>query len=86
MMLVYFSSGRCVIDVVNYQTNRQFTSIMVEHFVNSARVSWIIRRTVFNMYVCLNRGCSYEHSHFKMRDEKPRHQRQFLYLDVFRKW
>ena len=38
---------------INTQTNHHFTSIMVEHFMNSARVCWIIRRTVFNLYVCL---------------------------------
>ena len=41
MILVYFPSGECVDDVVNNQTNHQFTSIIVEHFMNSARVCWI---------------------------------------------
>ena len=49
MILVYFHSGGYVDDVVNNQTNHQFTSIMVVHFMNSARVGWIIRRAVFNM-------------------------------------
>ena len=49
MILVYFPSGGCVDDVVNNQTNHQFTSIIVVYFMNSARVCWIIRRTVFNM-------------------------------------
>ena len=54
MILVYFPSGGCV-DVTNNQTNHhQFTSIMVVHFMNSARVCWIIRRTVFNVYISLN--------------------------------
>ena len=60
MILVYFPSGGCVNDVVNNQTNLQFTSIVVEHFMNSARVCWIIRRTVFNKYVCLNHSWRYE--------------------------
>ena len=54
MILVYFPSGGCV-DVTNNQTNHhQFTSIMVVHFMNSARVCWIIRRTVFNVHISLN--------------------------------
>ena len=35
MILVYFPSGGCVNDVVNNQTNHQFTSIIVVHFRNS---------------------------------------------------
>ena len=54
MILIYFLSGGCVDYVVNYQTNHQFTSIIVVHFMNSARMCWIIRRSVFNMKVCLN--------------------------------
>ena len=38
MILVYYPSGGCVDDVVNNQTNNQFTSIIVLHFMNSARV------------------------------------------------
>ena len=38
MILVYFPSGGCVDDVVNNQTNHQFTSIIVVHFMNSASV------------------------------------------------
>ena len=34
MILVYFPGG-CVDDVANYQTNHQFTSIIVVHFMNS---------------------------------------------------
>ena len=59
MMLVYFASGGCVAGVVNNRTNHQFTSVIVVHFMNSARVCWIIKRTAFNVYVCLR----YEHSH-----------------------
>ena len=76
MILVYFPSGRCV-DVVNNQTNHQFTSVIVVHFMNSTRVCWSIRRIVFNMYVCLNHSWKYDHNQFERRDEKPRHQRQF---------
>ena len=54
MILVYLPSGGCVDDIVNNQRNHQFISIIVLHFVNSARVCWITRRTTFNMYVCLN--------------------------------
>ena len=52
MILVYFASGRCVNDVVNNRTNDQFTSVIVVDFMNSARVCWTIRRTIFNVYVC----------------------------------
>ena len=61
MILVYFPSGGCVDDVVNNQTNHQITSIIVV-LMNSARVSWIIRRTVLNVYVCLNHSWRYEHN------------------------
>ena len=74
MILVCFPSGGCVDDFVNNQTNHQFTSIIVVHFMNSARVCWIIRRTVFNTYNCLNHSWRYEQNQFEKRDEKPRHQ------------
>ena len=78
MILLYFPSGKCVRDVVSNQTNYQFTSIIVEHFMSSARVCWIIRRTIFNVYACLNHSWRYERKQFERRDEKPRHQRQFF--------
>ena len=65
MILVYFLSGGCVDDVVNHQTNHQFPSIIVVHFMNSARVCCIIRKTVFNMNVCLNHSLRYEHNQFE---------------------
>ena len=37
-MLISFPSGRCVDDVVNIQTNYQFTSVIVIHFMNGAGV------------------------------------------------
>ena len=78
MILVYFPSGGCV-DVTNNQTNHhQFTSIMVVHFMNSARVCWIITRTVFNMYVRLNLSRGNERKQFEKRDKKPKHLRQFF--------
>ena len=49
MILVYFPSGGCVDDAVNNQANHQFTLIIVEHFMNSARMCWIIRRTIFKV-------------------------------------
>ena len=73
MILVYFPSGGCVDDVVNNQTNPQFTLVIVQHFMNSARVCWIIRRTVFNVYTCLNYIWRYKHNQFERRDQKPRH-------------
>ena len=71
MILVYFPLGGCVDDVVNDQTNHLFTSMIVVHFMNSARVCWVIRRTVFNMYVSLEYSWRYEHNQFERRDEKP---------------
>ena len=65
MILVYFPSGGCVDDVVNNERNHQFISIIVEHFMNSARVCWIIRKTVFNVYVCLNHSWRYELNQFE---------------------
>ena len=58
MILVYFPSGGCVTDVVNNQTNHQFTSSIAIHFMNSTRVCWIIR-TVFNMNVYLKHSWRY---------------------------
>ena len=82
--LVSFPSGGCVDNVVINQTNHQFTSVVVVHFMNSARVCWIIRTTVFDMYVCLNHSWRYENNQFQRRDEKSRHQRQFFQnLDNF---
>ena len=77
MILVYFPLGGCVNNVVNNRTNHQLTLVIIVHFMNGARVCWIIRRTVFNVYVCLN-SWRYEHNEFERRDEKPRHQRQFF--------
>ena len=57
--------------------------------MNSARVCWIIRRTVFNLCVCLNHSWRYKHNQFQRRDEKPRLEavfsnfRQLLYSSVF---
>ena len=45
-MLVSIPSGGCVDDVAINQTNYQFTSVIVMHFMNSTGVCWIIRRTV----------------------------------------
>ena len=84
MILVYFPSDGCVDNVVNNQINHHFTSVIVAHFMNSARVCWIIRKTVFDVYVCLNHSWRYEHNRFERRDEKPRHERQlFQNLDNF---
>ena len=84
MTLVCFASGRCVDGVVKDRTNYQFISAIVIHFMNSARVCWIIKRTVFNMYVCLNHSRRCEHNQFERHDEKPRHERQdFQSLDNF---
>ena len=84
MILVYFAAGEYVDNVVNNRTNHQFTSAIVVNFMNSAKVCWIIKRTVFNMYFCLNHGWRYEHSQFERHDEKSRHQRQFFQnLDNF---
>ena len=78
MILVYFASGGCVIDVVNNGRNHEFTSAIVVHFMKSTRVRWMIKRTVLNMHVCLNDSWIYEHNQSERSDEKPRHQRQFF--------
>ena len=78
MILVYFPSGECFDDVVNNLTNHQFTSVIVVHFMNSARVRWIIRRTAFNFYVCLSHSWRYKHNQIEKCDEKLRYQRQFF--------
>ena len=49
MILVSFSPGGCLDDVVNNQTNYHVTSV-----TGSTRVCWIIRGTIFNSYTCLN--------------------------------
>ena len=67
MILVYFPSSGCV----NNRTNHQFTSVIAVHFMNSARACWIIRKTVFNVYVRLNHNWRYEHNQFERSDEKP---------------
>ena len=82
MTLVYFPASGCVDDVVDNQRNLQFTSIIVEHFVNSARGCWIIRWNVFNVYVCLNHICRYEYNQFERRYKKPSYQRQFFFQNL----
>ena len=75
MILVYFPADGCVDDVVNNGANHQFTSVIVLHFMISARVCWIIRGTVFDVYICLNQSWRYEHNQFERRDEKLKHER-----------
>ena len=83
MILVYFSSGACVDDVVNNRTIYQFALVMLIHFMNGAGVFWIIRRTAFNVHI-LNHSWRYKHNQIKRCDEKPRQQRQFFQnLDNF---
>ena len=69
LILVYFPSGECVNDVVNNRTNHQFTSVIVVHFMNNARVCWVIRRTVFIVYICLSHNWRYKHNQFERRDK-----------------
>ena len=70
MLLVYFPKvGGCINYVVHNRTNHQFTSVVVAYF--SATVCWIIQRTTFNVYFCLNHSWRYEHNQFEKRDEKP---------------
>ena len=54
MILLYFHSGGCVDDIVNNRRNDQFTSVIVMYFMHGAGVCWVIRRTVFNVYIYLN--------------------------------
>ena len=76
IILVYFPS--CVDNVVNNHTNHQFTSIILEHFMNRARVCLIIRRTIFNVYACLNHSWRYERKQFERRDENQDIKDSFL--------
>ena len=50
----------------------------VVHSMNNTRVCWIVKRTVFIVYVCLSHSWRCKHNQFEKRDEKPRHQRQFF--------
>ena len=90
MILVYYTLGGCFDAVANNRTNHQFTSAIVAHFMNSARVCLIIKKTAFYVYVCLNHSWRYEHKQFERCDEKSRYPRQFfskfrhfLYLSVY---
>ena len=74
MIMVYFPSRVCVLNVINNRTSRQLTSVIVVHVMNSTRVCWIIRRTVFSVYICLNHSWRYVHNQFERRDETPRQQ------------
>ena len=66
-------------DVVNNQTNYQFTSAIVVHFMNGTGVCWIIRGTSFNEYICLNHSWRYMHNPIERRDEKPRHRKEVFF-------
>ena len=54
IILVSYPLVGFVDDVVNNQANYHFSSVIVIHFMNGAGACWIIRRTVFNVHVCLN--------------------------------
>ena len=81
MVLIDFPSAECVDDVVNNQTNDQFTSTIIVNFMTHC---WIIKRPAFNVKVCSNHSWRYNHNQFEGGDEKPRHQGQFFQnLDNF---
>ena len=63
---------------INNETNHQFTTIIEENFINNARVCWIIRITVSNVYVCLKHSWRNESNQFERRDEKPRQKGSFF--------
>ena len=63
---------------INNETNHQFTTIIEENFINNARVCWIIRITVSNVYVCLKHNWRNESNQFERRDEKPRQKGSFF--------
>ena len=52
--LVSFLSGGCADDVVNNRTYYQLTLVIVIHFMNGTGICWIIRRAIFNVWICLN--------------------------------
>ena len=57
--MVSLPSGECVDDVVNNQTNYQFTLVIAIHFINGAGVCSIIKRTVFHVPISLNHSLRY---------------------------
>ena len=46
--------------------------------MNSVRVRWVIRKTVFNVYLCLNDSWNYEHNQFERRDKNQDTKGSFL--------
>ena len=68
-----FCSGVCVEDVVNIETNYQFTSAIVINFMNVAKMD--CQKNCFK---------DIKHNQIERLDEKPRYQRQlFQNLDNF---
>ena len=63
---------------INNETDHQFTTIIEEHFINNARVCWIIRITASNVYVCLKHSWRNESNQFERRDENPRQKGSFF--------
>ena len=63
---------------INNETNHQFTTIIEENFINNARVCWIIRITVSNVYVCLKHNWRNESNQFERRDKKPSQKSSFF--------
>ena len=52
---------------------------------------WVIGRTVFNAYICLNHSSRYKHNKIEKCHEKAKHQKavfpkfiHFSYVSVFR--
>ena len=83
IILISFPSGGCV-DDVNIQKVQECAGV-------EECAYWVIQKTVFNVYICLNRSSRYKHNKLEKCHEKPRHQkavfskfRQFSYLRVFR--
>ena len=63
----------------NNQTNYQFTSVIVTHFMNGAGVCRIIRRTVFNIAICLNYTVEDINNQIETCDEKSRHPKTVFF-------
>ena len=66
-------------------------SVIAIHFMNGAGVCWIIRRTLFKVYICLNHSWGYKHNQIERFDEKVNIKRHvfpnldnFYILSVFR--
>ena len=92
MILISFPLGGCVDDVVNIQTNYQFTPVIVINIMNGAGACVLgYTKNCFYCVHLLNHSSRYKNNKLSKCHEKQRHQkavfskiRQFSCLSVFR--